>query len=147
MADEKFISLKQILSKDAADLEPVEEGIFKSESLGAIPFTSLTLPEHKQAKKDCVTYVKRGKQMVPDIDEDRLMQKVIVTAVDKDQRSDFTFASKELLKHLGITTAEQAVQKLLKPGEIYDFAMAIQDKSGFGDSDRVDDETADAIKN
>ena len=73
------------------------------------------------------------------------MVKIIILAVDKDTRSNFTFASKALLEKLNVRTADAAVGSLLSPGEIVNFAVAIQNASGFGAKKQKQD--ADAIKN
>jgi hypothetical protein len=83
--------------------------------------------------------------MIPELDDDKLMVKVIVTAVDKDQRSNFTFANKDLLKKLGVVSADEAVSKLLSPGEIYNMAMEVQELSGFGPKAKKN--TEEAVKN
>lgn len=129
----KYISLDAVLSKDAAELSVLKQGEFESDKLGVIPFTALENPEFKQAKRDCVKMVPNGTGgMVPEIDDDKLMVKVVIAAVDKDTRSDFTFANKALLEKLGVVSAEAAVEKLLSPGEISRFAIAVQEESGFG---------------
>ena len=88
--------------------------------------------------------------MVPDLDDDKLMIRIITAAVAKDDRSTFTFASKELIKKLqqkypDVVTADQAVSKLLSPGEIYKLAVEIQNISGFGQ--KAAEETKEAVKN
>lgn len=134
MAELKVISLEDVLGKDAADLQQLKQDMIDVEKLGgALPVSALENPEYKTIKKDCMTFVtdKTG-GMKPEIDDDKLMLRVIVAAVDKDKRSNFTFANKKLLEKLGVTTADQAVEKLLSPGEIFNAAMVVQDISGFG---------------
>lgn len=146
----KYITLEQILSKDNAVLTAIKQDEFESEKLGLIPFTALNHDEYKQAKKTCFSFVKTSDGMVPEMDDDKLMLQVIIAAVGKDTRSDFTFASKKLfdkLKAAGmdVNIAEGAVKALLSPGEINRFAIAIQDVSGFGKKAAKKD--AEAIKN
>lgn len=130
------IKLADILSKDIAELKHMQQGEMVTRKLGLVEFTQVDHAEHKQAKIDSTHMIpnpdKSGGAYVPDIDDDQLMIKLIVIAVDKDTRSDFTFANAELLKKLGVTTAEQAVQALVDPGEIYAMAVKIQNISGFG---------------
>lgn len=152
----QFITLEMILSKDAEELSPVSLGEFHIPRLGAtIPFASLTAEEQKQARKDCRSTVRQGKQLVPQVDDEKMMMKLIVQAVDKDKRSTFSFANKALMEHLTkvneaqglkpVLTAEQAVAAMLKPGEITDFAVAIQDLCGFGPENG--EEIAEQVKN
>lgn len=141
-----FLSLEDILGKDTAEMKAVAQGQHETEKLGAVPFSALTHAEYKQAKRDCVKFTPDSNGNIQtDIDEDRLMVKVIIAAVDKDTRSNFTFASKALLEKLDVVTAEAVVSTLLSPGEIVKFAMAIQNASGFGEKKRKED--SDAIKN
>lgn len=128
------ITLEQVLGKDKEELTALKTSEFYAEKLnGDILYTEIEADEHKQNKRDSTHMVQDGTGgMVSDIDEDKLMIKVIITAVNKDKRSDFTFADKRLLAHLGVSTAEGAVKKLLSIGDIYNFATAIQNISGFG---------------
>lgn len=142
----KFISLEEVLGRDTDDLTAVKVGEFKSEKLGAVPFTALDYAEYKQIKKDCVRMVPNGTGgMEPEVDDDKMMVRVIIRAVDKDQRSSFTFANKQLLEKLGVVTADDVTAKLLSPGEIINFAVAIQNESGFGQ--RAAKEAQDKVKN
>ncbi|MCM3789422.1 hypothetical protein M3221_13535 [Domibacillus indicus] len=130
-----FVSLEDVLGKDPKILTQTKEGVIKAERLGGkIPITSLTPDEHAQIKKDC-TYMDKlpNKRYAPQIDDDKLMIRVIIAAVHKDQRSNFSFKDKSLLKKLGVQTADQAVKELLFPGEITAAAMVVQDISGFDD--------------
>lgn len=141
-----FLSLEDILGKDADALKAVPQGEYETEKLGVIPFTALTYAEYKQAKKDCVKFTPDGSGGVKtEIDDDRLMLKVVLLGVDKDTRSNFTFANKALLEKLDVVTAEGAVGVLLSPGEIVNFAVAIQNASGFGKKKQKED--SEAIKN
>lgn len=128
-----FLSLEDILGMDTSALTAEKQGHFVTEKLGAIPFTAISYADYKLAKKDCVTY-EQGEDGViqTKVDDDRLMTKIVILAVDKDKRSNFTFANKELLKKLGVFTAEGALSKLLMPGEVVNFAVAVQNASGFG---------------
>lgn len=142
----KFISLEEVLGKDTEALTAVKQGEFESEKLGLIPYTALDQPEYKQIKKDCVRMIPNGTGgMEPEVDDDKMMVRVVIRAVDKDKRSSFTFANKELLAKLGVTTADEAVAKLLSPGEIINFAVAVQNDSGFGQ--RAAKEAQDKVKN
>ena len=142
----KYATLEMILGKDNTDLTAVEQGEFTTKKLGVIPFTAVEHPEYKLAKKDCMKMVPTGTGgMQPELDDDKLMIKVIIEAVDKDQRSTFTFANKELIKKLGLSTADEVVAKLLSPGEIMRFAMEVQNVSGFGP--QAQKELADDVKN
>lgn len=141
-----FLTLEDILGKDAEELRAVAQGEFETEKLGTVPFTALTYAEYKQAKKDCISYTADGSGGIKtDIDDDRLMVKVVLTGVDKDERSNFTFANKALLEKLGVVTAEGVIGVLLSPGEIVNFAVAIQNASGFGKKKQKKD--SEEIKN
>ncbi|WP_332648898.1 phage tail assembly chaperone [Lysinibacillus sp. 54212] len=130
----KFLSLEDVLGADAGDLQKLKQDAISCEKLKAdIPVTALENKEYKTIKKDCMQFVPDGTGgMKPDIDDDKLMIRVIIAAADKDTRSDFSFANKQLLDKLAVTTADQAVEKLLSPGEIFNAAMVVQDISGFG---------------
>lgn len=142
----KFLSLEDVLGKDTEALTAVKQGEFETDKLGAVPYTAIDQPEYKQIKKDCVRMVPSGTGgMEPEVDEDKMMVRVVIRAVDKDQRSSFTFANKQLLEKLGVTTADEAVAKLLAPGEIVNFAVAIQNDSGFGK--KAAKEVQDKVKN
>ncbi len=141
-----FLSLEDVLGKDTEEMKAVAQGEYETEKLGVVPFSALTHPEYKQAKRDCVKFVPDSTGNVQtEIDDDRLMVKVIILAVDKDTRSNFTFANKALLEKFGVATAEAVVGILLSPGEIVNFAMAIQNASGFGKKKQKED--SEAIKN
>lgn len=129
----KFLSLDDVLGKDAEELSNLKQDTIDIEKLGEVPVTALDNAEYKTIKKDCMTFVtdKTG-GMKPDIDDDKLMIRVITAAVNKDKRTDFSFANKKLLEKLGVATADQAVEKLLSPGEIFNAAMVVQEISGFG---------------
>ncbi|XJZ25948.1 hypothetical protein ACF5W4_11100 [Bacillota bacterium Lsc_1132] len=144
--DTKFISLEDILSRDSDKLTAITLGEFTTERLGTIPFASIDYDEYKTMKKDCMKMVPNGTGgMTPELDDDKLMLLVIIEAVDKDQRSTFTFRSKELLAKFGVQTAEGVAKKLLKPGEVLNFAVEVQNASGFGK--RAQKETSEAVKN
>lgn len=145
--NKKVLSLEHVLGMDKDKLTALAKGAFYAKKLGMdIPFTEIEPDENRQAKKDSTEMVPNGTGgMQPELDEDKLMVKLIVQAVDKDDRSNFSFANKDLLKHLGVVAADQAVKKLLSTGEIYSAAMKIQDLSGFGpDAQKKDSE---AVKN
>lgn len=149
----KYASLEDILGKDGAELKALVEGEFQARKIGTIAFTAIDHDEYKQAKADSMKKVKNGTGGINfEIDEDKLQIRVIVLAVDKDNRSTFTFKSKELLEKLrkdysdeGIISADQAVVKLMDPGEILRAAIAIQEASGFGDGEAK--EVAETVKN
>lgn len=146
VTEKHFLTLEDILGRDNEDLTPLCEDEFETDKLGTIPFTSIDHDEYKQAKRDCVKITPDGNGGVKtDVDDDRLMVKLVVLAVDKDKRSNFTFANKSLLQKLGVMTAEGAVVKLLKPGEIVNFAVKIQNASGFGKKKQKED--SEAVKN
>jgi hypothetical protein len=92
-----YTSLEDILGKDTEELTAQAEGEFKSTKLGLIPFTAISNPEYKAAKKSCmkVDVTSKGRATV-DLDDDKLKLKIIVDAVDKDKRSNFTFANQKL---------------------------------------------------
>jgi len=145
-APQTFISLEEILGKDVQDLSTLTQGTFTSQAIGTIPYTSVDFAEYKSMKTTCVKQVPNGTGgMKPEIDDDKLMQLLIIEAVDKDERSTFTFRDKRLLEKFGVLTDVAVVGKLLKPGEILQFALAIQEDSGFGQQAQKD--TADAVKN
>lgn len=142
----KFLSLDEILGKDTKELTAEKQGYFETERLGAIPFTSISYDDYKQAKKDCLSYDQNDDGVITTkVDDDKLMVKIVVLAVDKDKRSDFTFANKALLGKLGVFTAEGALGKLLSPGEIVNFAVAVQNASGFGSKNKK--KVKDSVKN
>lgn len=141
-----YLSLEDILGKDTAELTALVEDEFETTKLGPVPFTAIDHDEYKQAKRDCVKITPDGNGGVKtDVDDDRLMVKLVILAVDKDKRSSFTFANKALLEKLGVRTAEGAVSKLLPPGEIVNFAVKIQNASGFGKKKQKED--SEAVKN
>lgn len=142
-----FVSLEFILGKESQELTSLAQDVIEVEKLGKVPVTALDNPEYKRIKKDCMSMVKDGKsgRMRPELDDDKLMAEVIVEAVHKDTRSNFTFRSKELLAKLGVLTATQALEKLVSPGEIFKAAMIVQDISGFGD--KAEEETVKEVKN
>lgn len=142
----KFLSLDEILGKDTKELTAEKQGYFETERLGAIPFTSISYEDYKLAKKDCLSYEQNDDGVITTkVDDDKLMVKIVVLAVDKDNRSDFTFANKALLGKLGVFTAEGALGKLLSPGEIVNFAVAVQNASGFGSKNKK--KVKDSVKN
>lgn len=140
-----FVSLDLILGKDSTELLALAMDVVAIEKLGTVPVTALSNPEYKQIKKDCMSFIKDGNRTRPDLDDDKLMVEVLIAAVHKDTRSTFTFRSKELLDHLGVTTAAQAVDKLVSPGEIFKSAIVVQDISGFGD--KAEEEVKKEVKN
>jgi hypothetical protein len=152
----KFISLEDILGKDAAELTAIKQGEFEVDKLGDVPYTAIDSVEYKQIKKDCVKMTPNGTGgMEPEVDDDKMMARVVIAAVHKDTRSNFTFASKALLDKLTeanakegkppVTTADEAISILLSPGEIINFAVKIQSDSGFGQ--KAAKETQEAVKN
>lgn len=150
MANDKtgFLSLDDILSRDKKELDQLPQGEFWVSRLGGkVPWTTVTQPEYKAAKKGCLNIKpgKRGQKPEMEFDDDKLKVRLIIEAVDKDTRSDFSFANKQLLDKLGVVTAEQAVDTLVNPGEIHNWAVEIQDAAGFSDS--AQEEAADDIKN
>lgn len=137
----KYKTLDEILGQDAAELTALQQGEFNTAKLGVVPFTALGHDEYKQAKKDCFKMVPDGTGgMQPEVDDDKLMLRVVQAAVHKDERSTFTFQEKRLLEKLRVTTADQAIAILLSPGEILNFAVAVQGISGFGKQAQVDNE-------
>lgn len=145
-APQTFISLEEILGKDVTELSTLTQGTFTTQAIGTIPYTSVDFDEYKAMKKSCVTMVPNGTGgMKPEVDDDKLMQLLIVEAVDKDERSTFTFRDKRLLDKFGVLKDVAVVGKLLKPGEILQFALAIQNDSGFGK--QAQKEASDAVKN
>lgn len=142
----KFLSLEEILGKDTEELTREAQGQFITSKLGTIPFTAISYDDYKQAKKDCVTYDQDDNGVIQTkVDDDKLMTKIVILAVDKDKRSDFTFANGALLKKLGVFTAEMALGKLLSPGEIVNFAVKVQNASGFGTKKKK--QVKDSVKN
>lgn len=142
----KFLSLEEILSKDTEELTREAQGHFTTSKLGTVPFTAISYDDYKQAKKDCVTYDQDDNGVIQTkVDDDKLMTKIVILAVDKDKRSNFTFANGALLKKLGVFTAEMALGKLLSPGEIVNFAVKVQNASGFGTKKKK--QVKDSVKN
>lgn len=141
-----FLSLEDVLGRDPDEMKAVAQGQYDTEKLGTVPYSALTYAEYKQAKKDCVKFTPDNSGGIStEIDDDRLMVKILLLAVDKDTRSNFTFANKQLLEKFGAATAEALVGILLSPGEIVNFAVAVQNASGFGKKKQK--ENADAVKN
>ncbi len=140
-----FLTLEDVLGLDNDKLTAVATGEFETEKIGVIPFSAIDYTEYKQAKKDCMRITVEDGAVQTNVDDDKLMIKIILLAVDKDTRSNFTFASKALLEKLGVVTADAVVGKLLSPGEIVNFAVAVQNLSGFGAKKQKQD--ADAVKN
>lgn len=142
----KFLSLEEILGRDTEELTKEAQGHFTTSKLGNVPFTAISYDDYKQAKKDCVTYEQDDSGIIQTkVDDDKLMTKIVILAVDKDNRSNFTFANGALLKKLGVFTAEMALGKLLSPGEIVNFAVAVQNASGFGTKKKK--QVKDSVKN
>lgn len=141
-----FLSLEEILGMDTDELTAEKQGHFVTEKLGAIPFTAISYEDYKQAKKDCVSYSQDDNGVIQTkVDDDKLMTKIVILAVDKDPRSNFTFANGALLRKLGVHTAEGALCKLLPPGEVVNFAVAVQNASGFGA--KAKKKVKDSVKN
>jgi len=138
----KYITMEDILGKDSNELLVEKQGEFKTERVGVIAYACPENDELAKMRKDCRVYDKHGDW---EVDSEKLMVRLIVTAVDKDKRSTFTFANKELLTKLGVVTADAAVQKLLLPGEINEMAAQIQTDMGFGK--KAEDERAETVKN
>lgn len=144
----QFVSLEDVLGKNAEELTAVTLGEIDAKKLGGkLPVASFDNKEFSQIKKDCTTYVKSGKngRMLPEIDEDKLMVEVIVAAVHNDTRSDFTFRNPQLLEKLGVISAAEAAGILLSPGEIQRGAMEVQEISGFNTG--AEEERAEEVKN
>jgi len=147
-----YISLESILGKKDEELTALGRGEFECAKLGTVPFCEIKQDEYKVIKKDCMKKVLNEKthQYDDEIDDDKLMTKLILAAVDKeskqpDARSNFTFANGDLLKKLGVVTADGAINKLMGIGEIFKAATTIQDVCGF--SEKAQKEEAEAIKN
>lgn len=143
-----YISLEEILGRDTEELVKVKQGEFTTEKLGVVPYSGMDHAEYKRIKKQCMKMTPNpdgSGGMIPDVDDDKLMVMVIIEGVNKDPRSTFTFANKELLDKLGVVSAEAAVGKLVAPGEVYKWAVEIQNLSGFGKKAKADQENA--IKN
>jgi len=138
----KFITLEDVLGKDTSVLTATKQGVFPADKLGDIPYTCPDNEELVQMRKDCRVYDKDGDY---EVDSEKLMVRLIIKAVDKDTRSSFTFANKELLAKLDVVTADAAVQKLLLPGEINEMAAQIQTDMGFGK--KAEAEREEAVKN
>ena len=127
MGKSKFISLEDVLGRDDTELSKLKQGEFDTEKIGTIPITAIDNKEYKAIKKESMRMVPDGSGgMYPEVDDDKMMIRVIIAAVDKDERSNFTFANKQLLEKLGVVTADDAVTKLLAPGEILRGATAVQ---------------------
>lgn len=137
----KYISLEAILGKEDKELIALKKGEYETANVGLIPYSAIDFDEYKAAKKDCLKMVKNGTGgMSPELDDDKLMVKIILAGVDKDDRSTFTFANKDLLKKLKAVSADEVIGKLLSPGEIYNMAIEIQNISGFGKKAEKDKE-------
>lgn len=146
MTAQKFVSLEDVLGRSEEELKALKTGEFETAKLGVIAFTAIEQHEYKQAKKDGVIQVPDGTGgMRKDIDDDKMMVKVILAAVAKDTRSTFTFANKDLLTKLGVGSADGVVTKLLSPGEILRMAVEIQDLSGF--TDKIQKQAEVDVKN
>ena len=141
-----FISLDTILDRSNDDIKATSEGEFEIEGLGLVPYTSVDHDEYKAIKKATTKMVPNGTGgMHSDVDEDEMMLQLIVEAVHKDKRSTFTFRDKRMLDKFGVTKDTSVVKKIMKPGEVVKFALAIQNASGFGKKAQA--EASDAVKN
>lgn len=146
MTTKKMVTLEDILGRDSAVLTAVKTGDFEAEKLGTVPWAAPDDEEFKQIKQDCRKQVPDGTGGINfEVDEDKLMRRLVIRAVDKDTRSNFTFASKQLLEKFEVKTADQVVGRLLLPGEIVEFAVEIQNAMGFGK--KADKERENAVKN
>ena len=142
----QYVNLEDILTKSAEVLTALKLGEIECEKLGTLPVTAIDSDEFKEIKNDCTKMVPNGSGgMRPEVDDDKMMIRVLITAVDKDKRSNFSFADKKLLNHLGVLTAEGAVKRLLSPGEILNCAADVQDLSGFGRKAKKEQE--ETVKN
>ncbi|MGG3803170.1 phage tail assembly chaperone [Metabacillus fastidiosus] len=145
---DEFVSLDFALKMSSEALESVVQDTIEARKLGGkLPISSLDNPTYKKVKKDCVKMEPTGKngRLQPQIDDDKLMVLVVVEAVDRDTRSDFTFKNPQLLEKLGVVSAAAACEKLLDPGEIMKAAMKVQDISGF--TEDAAEERAEEVKN
>jgi hypothetical protein len=140
-----YATLDQILKKDDEALASVLQGEYETRKLGLLPYSGVNNYEYQQSKKDCVTMKQGTDGPDVDIDDDKLMRLLVIQAVDKDKRSDFTFLNSDLLKKLGVISAVEAVNKLLDPGEIYQMAVDIQNLSGFGK--KAEKKLEESVKN
>jgi hypothetical protein len=127
---DNYVSLDQVLKLGTEELNNVRQGVFSTRKIGLIPYSGINNDEFKSARKDSVK-ISGKKDNEIEIDDTKMMISVIISAVDKDKRSDFSFANKELLTKLGVFSAEAAVNILLDPGEVVNMATEIQDISGF----------------
>lgn len=150
-----YATLNDILGLDTDVLTTLETSEFTSKKLGVIPYTEVEPGEYagmkKKAYKTKVSGSGRKNQNVEmDFDDELLKVMLIIEAVEKDKRSDFTFASKALIEKLSkkddnVVTAVDVVRKLLSIGEINDWAIDIQDISGI--TEQAKEEQVEAIKN
>lgn len=141
----EFISLEDVLGKGDSELFALNQGVITASKLGKLPVTQLSNAEYKQIKKDHTSFEKLGKRMIPKVNEDKMYVDCIIAAVDKDDRSNFTFKKKDVLERLGVISAAQAVEALLLPGEIVNAAITIQEISGF--TDDAEEEMRQDVKN
>lgn len=142
----KVLTLEDILAKGTDELTKLDEGEITVKKLGTVLFTAVTQDELRKIKNRSKSKIENGTGGFDfEVDDDKLRVNLVVDAVDKDTRSNFTFASKALLEKLGVTTAAQAVNALMRPGEIFEAAVKIQEASGFGD--KAEEENKEAVKN
>ena len=157
-ATKKMLTLEDVLGLPDEQLTAVVRGTYHVKKLGDVPYTALDFAEFKQIRKDCITTEIENGQVNTQVDDVKMAVKCVITAVAKDTRSNFTFASKQLFKKLedaikakdpnsakSIIRAEDAVAELLFPGEIMNFAQTIQVASGLSAAAAKKD--SDDIKN
>lgn len=127
----KMVSLHDILARPAEELAEIGKGTFTTRKLGIIPYSAPSANEMGAIQRKCMTLTTVKKQQQVELDQVRMQILMIIDAVHKDERSDFTFKSPELLAHLqeaepGIVSAEHAVNFLLSVGEINAWATEMQ---------------------
>lgn len=149
-----YASLNDVLGLDTDKLTHLEESEFETKKLGLIPFTEIEPGEYADMKKECyktkVSGGRKNQNVEMDFDDEKLKVMLIINAVDKDKRSDFTFANGALIQKLSkkdpnVVTAVDAVRKLLSIGEINNWAIDIQEISGIGEEAK--EEVVETIKN
>lgn len=141
-----FVTLDMVLDRGVEALTVVQQDEYKTARLGLVALSGLDIEEHKECKKDSTRMVNHPQiGLYPEIDEDRMLLLSIMKSIEKDPRSNFTFANKALQEKLGVKTAEAAARKLLLPGEIIHMVKVVQRLSGFAGATQAEKE--DAVKN
>lgn len=89
---------------------------------------SISEGENKQLSKSCqtVTYDKKTHQKTVEIDQSLYGNRLVAACCVEPN-----FKDAELQKHYGVVGAEELIDRMLKPGQYIQLAMAVQEVNGF----------------